>query len=394
MGHRSAGEGAIYQDKSRGLWIHQVTYKDQYGMRQRKKFSAKSKPEALKKGKAFLSSRNQGKDDADNKVTVGQWVDTWLSCYAKPTTRPRTYEKYVSCLEGYIRKDFENTLLKDLTAKAMQEYFNELLEHGRLDGKGLSSATVRSTRRYFSACLDEAVRENLIERNVVRATKAPKLLKSEIVVIEAKEVEALVSKAREIEHPFMCMMVPEVISLTAHTGLRQGEVFGLKWEDVDFNNACLYIRRSLAHVVGQGAIFQEPKTKNSRRKISLLQEDVRTLGCYREWQRNYANELGDVYNNNQDLVFPNSIGKPVSTTNFIRRYFKPLLCACNIKEGFTFHGLRHTHATLLLKQGVNPKIVQERLGHSSIKVTMDIYGHVWPDMQQQAVDALQAIFSG
>ena len=374
MGRRSAGEGAIYLDKSRGLWIHQVTYKDKGGMRQRKKFSAKTKQEAMKKGKAFLSSRAQGKNDADNNMTVGQWVDTWLSCFAKPTIRPRTYEKYASSLNGYIRSDFENTLLKDLTVQAMQKHFNELLEHGRTDGKGLSTATVRSTRRYFCACLDEAVRENLIERNVVRSTKAPKLLKHEIVVIDRQEVEALVSKAREIEHPFMCMMVPEVISLTAHTGLRQGEVFGLKWEDIDFDNACLYIGRSLAYVVGRGPIFQEPKTKNSRRRVLLLPEDVCSLKRYQEWQRNYADELGDIYIS-QDLVFPNSIGKPVSTTNFIKRYFKPLIRACHINEGFTFHGLRHTHATLLLKQGVNPKIVQERLGHSSIKVTMDTYGN-------------------
>lgn len=392
MGRRSAGEGGIYFDETRGLWIYQVTYKDAEGMRQRKKFASKTKRGAMEKGKAFFNISSQGQEAPDNKVTVGQWITTWLANYAKPHIRPRTYEKYASTLNVYILRKYENTLLRDLTAVEMQKHFNGLLERGRSDGKGLSTATVRSTRRYFCACLDEAVREKLIVQNVVRLTKAPKLVKREIVVIDKKEVEALVAKAREIGQPFMRMMVPEVLSLTAHTGLRQGEVFALKWEDVDFDNSCLYIRRSLAHVVGRGPIFQEPKTKNSRRRVLLLPEDVCSLKHYRDWLRIYADELGEAYVN-QDLVFPSTIGKPVSTTNFIRRYFKPLLRACHIKEGFTFHGLRHTHATLLLKQGVNPKIVQERLGHSSIKVTMDTYSHVLPDMQQQAIDALQIIFS-
>lgn len=159
----------------------------------------------------------------------------------------------------------------------------------------------------------------------------------------------------------------------------------------DFANACVFVKRSLAHVVGKGAVFQEPKTKGSRRRVLLLLEDIAALQEYRQWQWKYANELGDkfVWHN---LLFTSPFGSPISPTNFNRRYFKPLLKQCRIGEGFTFHGLRHTHATLLLQQGVNPKIVQERLGHSSIKVTMDVYSHVLPDMQKQAVDALRELF--
>ena len=154
---------------------------------------------------------------------------------------------------------------------------------------------------------------------------------------------------------------------------------------------CIFVRRSLAHVVGKGAVFQETKTKGSRRRILLLLEDVTALQEYRKWQKNYAEELGDKFAWH-NLIFTSPFGAPISPTNFVRRYFHPLLKKCGIKDGFTFHGLRHTHATLLLQQGVNPKIVQERLGHSSIKVTMDIYSHVLPDMQQQAVDALKGLF--
>lgn len=162
-------------------------------------------------------------------------------------------------------------------------------------------------------------------------------------------------------------------------------------ERYDFENSCLFIRRSLAHVIGKGAVFQSPKTKNSVRRVLLMSEDVESLRNYQQWQKNLSEELGDKFAGH-GLVFTSPFGEPISPTNFIRRYFKPLLKKCHINENFTFHGLRHTHATLLLQQGVNPKIVQERLGHSSIKVTMDTYSHVLPDMQKQAVDALQGIF--
>ena len=263
---------------------------------------------------------------------------------------------------------------------------------GRKDGKGLSSSTVRAVRRYFCMCLDDAVEVGLIPRNVVRSTKPTKLIKKDIVVLTKEELNRLLAIAREIRHPYMRVMMPELIRFTAHTGLRQGEVFGLLWQDVDFEHGAIFVQHSLAHVVGKGAVLQAPKTKNSRRRVLLLPEDVESLRKYHDWQQSYAEELGDQYAR-RDLVFASTFGSPISPTNFLRRHFHPLLEKCGIKDGFTFHGLRHTHATLLLKQGVNPKIVQERLGHSSIKVTMDTYSHVLPDMQQQAVDALSKILT-
>ena len=323
---------------------------------------------------------------------VGEWAKIWLNDYAKPHIRPRTFEKYESCLKLYIIPKFGTVPLTELNARALQQHLNSLMIDGRRDGQSLSASTVRATRRYFCMCMDDAVKSGLVTQNIVRLTKPPKLTHKEIVVLAKEEVTKLVDEAKKIDHPFMSIMMPVLISLTAHTGLRQGEVFGLKWEDLDFDKSSLSVRRSLAHVIGKGAVFQEPKTKNSRRRLLLLGEDVVMLRQYKKWQEQYADELGDLFEHS-DLVFTSSYGKPISPTNFSRRYFKPLVVACGIDENFTFHGLRHTHATLLLKQGVSPKIVQERLGHSSIKVTLDTYSHVVPDMQQQAVLALEEIFS-
>ena len=391
MGRRNAGEGVIYQDKNRGLWIYQVSYKDSEGVRKRKKFAAKTKREAMEKGKTFLNEQNQGLDVSRQDVTVAEWIDECMENYVKPRIRPRTYEKYLSSIKNYILPKFGKFKLSELEASSLQKHFNSLLINGRADGKGLSPSTVRAARRYFAMCIDDAVREGLLLRNVIRLTKSPKLTRKEIVVLTKEEVTNLIETAKNIENNFMKIMMPEILSFTVRTGLRQGEVFGLKWEDIDFQNSCLFVKRSLAHVVGKGAVFQEPKTKNSRRRVLLMPEDVESLKKYRQWQKNYAEELGDKFSGH-GLVFTSPFGEPISPTNFIRRYFKPLLKKCGISEDFTFHGLRHTHATLLLQQGVNPKIVQERLGHSSIKVTMDTYSHVLPDMQKQAVEALRELF--
>ncbi len=390
MGKRNSGEGGFFHDVKRGIWIYQLRYTDAYGNRGRKKFAAKTKREAMQKGKEFIDSLNRTAND-DEKLTVGNWIRNWLENYAKPNVRPRTYEKYSGTLKAYILPVFENVLLNELTAADLQKNFNRLLETGRTDGTGLSSSTVRGTRRYLSMCIDDAVKSGLVSSNVVRLTKAPKLSKKEIAVLSKDEIARLINAAKEIDHQFMSVVMPQIISLTVHTGMRQGEVFGLKWEDVDFEKSCLFIRRSLAHVIGKGAVFQAPKTKNSIRRILLMPEDIKNLRVYKKWQENYSEELGDLFAGH-NLVFTSPFGEPISPTNFSRRYFKPLLKKCDISSDFTFHGLRHTHATLLLRQGVNPKIVQERLGHSSIKVTMDTYSHVLPDMQRQAVDALQGIF--
>ncbi|MBR3050934.1 MAG: tyrosine-type recombinase/integrase, partial [Selenomonadaceae bacterium] len=274
MGKRNSGEGGFFHDVNRGIWIYQLRYTDAEGNHKRKKFAAKTKREAIQKGKEFIDALNQKPSDDSKQLTLGNWIINWLENYAKPNVRPRTYEKYSSTLKAYILPTFENVLLDDLNAADLQKHFNRLLETGRADGTGLSTSTVRGTRRYLSMCIDEAVKLGLVSSNVVRLTKPPKLAKKEITILSKSEIDRLIEAAKEIDHPFMSVVMPEIISLTVHTGMRQGEVFGLKWEDVDFEKSCLFIRRSLAHVIGKGAVFQAPKTKNSIRRVLLMPEDV------------------------------------------------------------------------------------------------------------------------
>ena len=391
MSKRNAGEGSFYKDEARKIWVYEYSYHDVDGRRRRKKFAGKTKQVAKQKAKEFRRKLDLAKQPQVEVVTVEVWLHECMTTMVKPRVRARTYEKYVSSLKNYILPAFGSMPLRDVTVEALQRHFNGLLAQGGSKGNGISPSTVRAARRYFSMCLDEAVRAGKLASNPVKMTRPPKLTKREIVVLTKDEVDNLIDTAMELDHPYMGRMLSELISLTAHTGLRQGEVFGLKWDDVDLDQAALHVRRSLAHVVGQGAVFQAPKTMKSRRNVALMPKDVERLRSYQVWQRQYADSLGNMFHW-QDLVFTSPFGEPLSPTNFARRYFHPLLKKCHIPAGFTFHGLRHTHATLLLQMGVNPKVVQERLGHSSIKVTMDTYSHVLPDMQRPAVDALNKIF--
>lgn len=386
------GKGTVYKDMTRNLWICQISYTDpKDGMAKRKKFSGKLKKVAVVKGDDFIKGLNNGLLPSAAQVTIGEWITQWLNDYCKQRVRPRTWEKYKSCLECYVMTKFKDVLLKDLRGMDIQKHFNNLMLNGRVNGKGLSSSTVRGTRRYFTMCIDSAIKNGLLIKNVVKDTEPPKLIKKEIIILSNVQIAALIEQAKLIKNEFMQKIVPIVIQLALHTGMRQGEVFGLKWDDINFIDASIYVKRSLAYIVGQGYVLQNPKTKSSKRRILLMPEDIKMFIEYKKWQEQNAKMVCDKYVDN-GLVFPNTFGNPLDTGNFVSRYFKPLLKPAGIDENFTFHGLRHTHATLLLQRGVNPKIIQERLGHSTIGMTLDVYSHVLPDMQDEAVEALNVIF--
>ena len=170
------------------------------------------------------------------------------------------------------------------------------------------------------------------------------------------------------------------------TGMRLGEVFGLCWDCVDLIHGTISVRRTI-QTGTKGQVFQDTKTKTSRRCIPISQELQNELTTYKEFQSNYAKELGDKWADSYGVVISGTFGKILSTSNFKSRYFIPILKQLGL-DHITFHDLRHTHATLLLSQKINPKIVQERLGHSTITLTLDTYSHLVPDIQKEAVKAL------
>ena len=171
--------------------------------------------------------------------------------------------------------------------------------------------------------------------------------------------------------------------LAIHTGLRRSEILGLKWTDVDLGTGTLSVHRSLE----RDGTFNPPKRNKSRRTVKLTGQALETLKSHRARQNEERLRLGSLWED-QDLLFPNRVGKPMNADNLYHREFKPLLKKAGL-SGFTFHSLRHTCATLLCSKNVNPKIVQEMMGHATIAQTMDTYSHVMPGMGDVAATALE-----
>ena len=173
------------------------------------------------------------------------------------------------------------------------------------------------------------------------------------------------------------------------TGLRRGELLGLRWEDVDLEAGVLYVRQTCQWLPGKGFIFGQPKTHRSTRPVALSPDTVRRLRAHRQHQLQERLALGPAYRG-KDLVFANALGEPVHQSS-LRNAWLQIVKKAGVRQ-LRFHDLRHAHASLLLRQGVHPKIVSDRLGHSGIGITMDTYSHVMPGLQAQAAAQLNGLF--
>ena len=216
----------------------------------------------------------------------------------------------------------------------------------------------------------------------MKNTDAPKQVCKDIQPLTADEVKRLLATAQSKNFTAYIMIL-----IAVSTGVRVGELLGLKWSYVDLEKGIIHIQQSIATNV-KGSPFQPPKTQKSRRRIPLPKSTVQELIRYKKWQEDYIVQQNETYDSSFNLVIANSRGHPLDSSNFITRVFKKLLAEAGLRIETRLHDLRHTHATLLLSKGVHPKVVQERLGHSTIVMTLDTYSHVLPDMQETAVVAL------
>lgn len=407
---RAIGEGTIIYNERRERWEGKFPYKDKNDKSKRKNFTGKTQKEVAAKGKAFLKSLENGLLAESDKITVGEWLERWLEDYARPNVAIGTYEKYFKDMHDYIIPRLGRILLNKLKAPDVQRAFNEILVSGRKRPRkgetesGLSTSIVRTARRCFTSALEKAFEVGLIAKNVAKQTKPPKLVKKEIRPLSDQQAKDLLEIAKKGEYmpkayysiydtysvDYGREMAYMVVLLTLNTGMRRGEVLGLRWDD--FSGGRVSIKRSLIVSKTMGAMFQDTKTKGSKRTIPIPEFVIKALERYKKIQNWYMHLMGDKYEDTTGLIFTNYIGKPLNGSSFVSRYYKRMLAKAEIDHSFTFHDLRHTHATLLLKQGVNIKVISERLGHTTVAMTLDTYSHLMPDMQKTAVNALDKLF--
>jgi integrase len=310
--------------------------------------------------------------DADN-LKVGEYLGRWLADSVAGTVRPTTFERYEQIVRSHIRPALGRLKLKNVTPAHVRGLYREKLE------AGLSPRTVQYVHVTLHKALKQAVADGLIPRNATEAVKPPQVRREEIHPLTPEQTKQLFEAAKGDR-------LEALYVLAVTTGLRQGELLGLKWEDVDLEAGTLRVRRTLTTAKG-GPVLSAPKTRSSRRTVKLSQTALEALRSHLERQLGEIDWAGDLWGEN-GLIFASEIGEPLDRRYITTHRFKPLLKRAGLPE-IRFHDLRHTCATLLLSKNVNPKIVSEMLGHATIAITLDTYSHVLPTMQESAAKAME-----
>jgi integrase len=334
-----------------------------------------TKKDAQRRLHELLHAVEKGAYVKPTQLTVAQFLEEWLRDYARTNTAPRTFERYEEIVRGHLIPAFGLLPLLALQPQHIQKYYAKALESGRRDGKGgLSALTVHKHHRILYESLRYGVRQGILVRNPAEAVTPPHGQSRELTMLGAKRVQLILDAAKET--PYYALFFTQ-----AYTGLRRGESLALRWGDVDLEKSTLSVEQTLQQVRSGEYIFRAPKTKHSRRQIALSPSLAILLWDHRLKQEHARKLLGKPLSPT-DLVFSHFDGRPFRP-NSVTRALQVIAESVGLK-GIRLHDLRHAHATIMLQQGVHPKIVQERLGHSSVATTLDIYSHVLPGLQEAA----------
>jgi integrase len=369
LSKRANGEGTIYK-RADGRWCASLSI----GKGKRKHFLSKSRTDAERWLTAERRKRDDGLPVVVERETLSLFLQRWLQAI-KPSIRERTWVRYEQYVRLHVPHEIGKLYLDKLAPQHLQRLYAE-----RIDA-GLSRTTVHHLHAMLHRALHQAVRWNLVARNVADLVDPPRPEHHEITTLTPAQASKLLAAAEgdRLEALY-------VVALT--TGMRQGELLGLRWRDVDLDRAAVQIRGTM-QATSEGLRFAETKTRGSRRQVYLTDRAVDALRQHRKRQAEERLRMGAAWEDN-DLVFANQVGKPIPASNLLRRSFEPLLKRADLPR-IRFHDLRHSAATLLLEQGIHPKIVSEMLGHTRISTTLDLYSHVTPTMQRQAVAAFEAL---
>ena len=342
-----------------------------------------TKKEAEKRLAELLHQIDTGTFMKPGKTTLTEYLERWLKDYVWPNLAPRTAEGYESIIRRHLMPKLGNIHLTQLKPEHLQRYYSDRLSHGRWDGKGgLSPRSVRHHHMALHSALQHAVKWGLIQRNSADAVSPPKAQKPEIQTWDEYEIRRFLEATKDSAYY-------PIFYLALFTGLRRSELLALRWQDMDSLYYQLYVSRSMHHLKTGEIVFRQPKSAKGNRTVALSPSTLEMLREYRQKQEAEAILLGKSVTEN-DLLFCHPDGSPLLPGTISHAWDKAVRRAG--LRVIRLHDARHTHASYMLKQGIHPKVVQERLGHSSIQVTLDTYSHVAPGIQEKAAARLDDIF--
>jgi integrase len=332
-----------------------------------------TKKDAEKKRNELLVSLSKGVPVPVGRLTVAEHLRDWLEGYAKTRCSPRTIEGYQSIIDQHLVPALGHIQLRDLQPPIIQRYYGQ-------ECSRVSARSVHHYHRALSQSLKYAVRQGYLGHNPCEQVDAPKWKGKRMRTLTPGELGHLLDIASQ--SPFY-----PVIYTAVSTGMRQAELLGLRWRDVNPDEAMVSVSQVLykRHGVCQ---FREPKTAHSRRRMDIMTKLALYLKEYRAQCESYHWQLGKPLTED-DLVFLTPEGNPVDPS-VLSHTFQKLVKQAGL-ECVRFHDLRHTFASLMLMRGVSPKVISEMLGHSSVAFTMDVYSHIIDGMQKDAVALLDEV---
>ncbi len=376
----------------------------QTGKERRKWLSFKTKRDAEAAQAKYVNELNSGGTlPLPSKKLVGEYLEEWLRGH-QPNLAPTTYASYRDTIKNHLAPELGTIRLRDLAPQRLREYVADKL------AAGLSPTTVRYHVMLLHHALGQAMRDGLLARNVCDFVEVPTKQRFEVPTLDEEQVRLLLGEAKRSSPHYRLYLA------AVTTGMRQGELLGLRRQDIDLTLSVASVRQTFYRLSGQ-QLFKPPKTAKSRRTVALppvLVEELRQLFAEQDAERRRRGDCpaGRACSDatceawhDYGLVFCQPNGRPHHAHNIVRRDFRRVLALQGLRaelraQGVAeealpkglphirFHDLRHAHATLLLQQGVHPKVVQERLGHSTISMTLDTYSHVMPGMQTEAARQL------
>ncbi len=315
-----------------------------------------------------------GAHQPPERQTVRQYLESWYVA-VKPQIRASSYRRYGDHTRHLVAGLGKHSLAK-LSPQQVQHFYAHLID------EGLSGTSVNLLHGMFHRALDDALKMGLVQRNICSLVRAPRRTPREMRPLSVAEVRRFLSVVSGDR--FEALYV-----LALSTGMREGELLGLRWQDIDFDRRVLHVRMNVQETEGR-YIVAETKTTYSRRMIGLTRAACDALQAHKERQDLEREVMGHKWSD-LDMAFPNGFGTVMIPHNITKRSFKRHLVKAGLSRDIHFHDLRHTAATLLLSSGVNVKVVSEMLGHADVSITLRIYAHVLPHMQQSAITTMEGL---
>ncbi|HXC75682.1 MAG TPA: tyrosine-type recombinase/integrase [Candidatus Acidoferrum sp.] len=369
-GRRGKGEGSIVK-RTDGRWAAYAT-----GLNgQRRYVYGKTRTDVAHKLGALTQQLSSGLPLPSGQETVASFLATWLEG-RRSQLRPAPWRRSEEYVRIHIVPVIGNVKVSRLTPHHLTRLYESRL------GAGLSTTSVHHLHATLHTALGQAVRWNLVPRNVADLVDPPRIRRLEMTVFGPDQVRVLLDAARGGP-------LEAIITVAVSTGMRRGELLALRWRDVDLDRSTVRVVGTLQRGFDRKLIIAEPKTSHSRRQVEISSLATDALRRHRATQTSLRLMLGEEWEDH-DLVFPNQFGNPQDGGHLVLGQFVPLLKRAGLPR-IRFHDLRHTAASLLLGRGVHPKIVSEMLGHATIGITLDLYSHATPTMHREAARTMDEV---